>query len=128
MKRLLLLCAVAFIALSGSAQTYSYLTFETTDGTKTSLSVSNLTITYSSATATVSNDDGTTTFNLADLASMYYSTSDETTGISKVTGHRSQVTSVFDLSGRERSDADLQRGIFVVKTDKTKNAQKILVK
>jgi len=129
MKRLLLLCALAFAALSGSAQTYSYLTFETTDGTKTSLDVSDLTITYSATTATATNADGTTTFNLAELASMYFSASDETTGITAVENGKLKIEKIYSLDGRQFAPAaDLPRGVYMLKTDPKKNAQKILVK
>lgn len=71
--------------LTVQAGDYTYLTFETTDGAKASVSVaSDVTLTISGTTLTV----GSQSFTLTNLSKMYFSTSDETTGIETIVWRR----------------------------------------
>lgn len=102
-------------ALTAQAADYPYLTFETADGTKTSVSVSSLTISIADGTLTA----GGQTFNLSSLSKMYFTTASETTGISVVKNSQLVIdddAEIFDLQGREVSKNEMQRGIYVVKT------------
>ena len=79
---LLLMTLVGSVLTVLAEDTYTYLTFETTDGSKTSLDVSSLpvTINLDNSTLTIGNQ----TFALADLSKMYFSTQSETTGIETI--------------------------------------------
>ena len=56
---------------------YAYLVFTNTEGTKTALSVTNLTMTVNGAQLEVTNADGTVQFTLTDLAAMQFSVDGE---------------------------------------------------
>ena len=96
--------------------TYSYLTFETADGAKTSvaLSSSQTVLALSDGTLTV----GNLSFSLADLSKMYFSTSDETaTGIQELrVADLDDAADIYDLQGRKVAKAQMRKGIYVVKT------------
>lgn len=112
---LLLMCMVG--VLSVKADSYSYLTFETTDGAKASVAVASLALTISGTTLTA----GTETFTLSNLSKMYFSETDETiTGIedAQTTALTGQL--IYDLQGHKVSKEQMTKGIYIVKTaDKT---------
>jgi ethanolamine utilization protein EutA (predicted chaperonin) len=116
--------ALLFIALVGALsmqaeEAYAYLTFETTDGTKVSVSASSLTISISGTTLTT----GDQQFTLTNLSKMYFSTSDESTatGIDSVVDDTlDEATEIYDLQGHKISKAQMQKGVYIVKAkDKT---------
>lgn len=115
MKKTILLTSMMVGALTAQATDYPYLTFETTDGAKTSVSVTSLSISIADGKLTA----GGQTFDLSSLSKMYFTTASETTGISVV--KNSQLTidddaEIYDLQGRKLSKDQMQRGIYVVKT------------
>ncbi len=116
MKKALLLLVIMIGALSVHADdyTYPYLTFETTDGSKASVSVSGLSITISGTTLTA----GSKSFTLTNLSSMHFSTTDEsTTGISEImTSDLNEATEIYDLRGMKVSKDQMRHGVYVVKT------------
>ncbi|MCR4582351.1 MAG: hypothetical protein K5764_02190 [Prevotella sp.] len=115
MKKKLLLLFVMMGVLSVHADNYSYLTFETTDGTKTSVSVSGLSISISGTLLTA----GSHSFTLSDLNRMYFSTSDESsaTGISEISAATLDETAeIYDLRGVRVNKNQMRRGVYVVKT------------
>ena len=116
MKRLLLFLMMMTGALAMQAGDYPYLTFETTDGNKVSVSTESLTLTVSGTTLTAGNQS----FTLVNLSRMYFSTSDETTtGISEtVTADLNEVTDIYDLKGNKVSKSQMQKGVYIVKTNK----------
>ena len=129
MKKLALSFLILVGTLSAQAEDYTYLTFKTTDGAKTSVSVSSdVTLTISGTTLTV----GTQSFTLSNLSKMYFSTSDETTGISEVMkADLERATEIYDLSGkrivnRKSSNSKLPHGVYIVKT--TSKTYKMVVK
>ena len=73
MKRISLFFAMLVGVLAVQAEEYTYLTFETMDGAKVSVSVEGLTLTISGTTLTA----GSQTFTLSNLSKMYFSNSDE---------------------------------------------------
>ena len=92
---------------------YPYLTFETADGTKTSISTASLTINIQDGKLMA----GSMELTLADLSKMYFSTSDETTGIEEVNiTDFDETADIYDLQGRKVSKNQMRRGIYVVKT------------
>lgn len=116
MKKIVLLLMTLVGALAVQAEdTYTYLTFETTDGAKTSVDVSSLpvTINLDSSTLIIGNQS----FVLADLSKMYFSTQSETTGIEGISSATIDDDAViYDLYGRKVTKAQMRRGIYVMKT------------
>ena len=102
--------------LTAHADNYAYLTFETTDGAKASVSVEGLTLTISGTTLTV----GSLSFTLTNLSKMYFSTTDETgtTGIEEITSATlDEATDIYDLQGQKVSKDQMRRGVYIVKTN-----------
>ena len=116
MKRLLFILMMMTGTLAMQAGDYPYLTFETTDGNKISVSTESLTLTISGTTLTAGNQS----FTLVNLSRMYFSTSDEsTTGISEtMTADLNEVTDIYDLKGNKVSKSQMQKGVYIVKTNK----------
>lgn len=113
MKKLLLLLAILSATLTAKAQDYTYLTFQTTDGTKISVPASSLTITISGTSLTA----GSQTFVLSNLSKMYFSNDNESTGVSTLDSEQLDGTSeIYDLNGRKISKANLQKGVYIVKS------------
>ena len=114
-------------SLSMHAADYTYLTFETTDGAKFSVSAASLTLTISGTTLTVGNQS----FTLTNLTKMYFSTSDETTGIDQIENGEwrmeNSATAIYDLQGRKISKDQMRSGqVYIVKTNS--GTHKIAVK
>ena len=100
--------------LSMHATDYTYLTFETTDGNRISVSAESLTLTVSGMTLMAGNQS----FALVNLSKMYFSTSDEsTTGISEMLAvNLDEVTDIYDLKGNKVSKSQMRKGVYIVKT------------
>ena len=117
MKKILLFL-LTLIGMSVHAEDYSYLTFETADGTKTSVAVSSLTLTIAGGKLTA----GDKTFTLSELSKMYFSTTDAT-GIEKVISTVDGEVEVFNLRGvsigkyNSMSEAanSLKTGVYIIK-------------
>ena len=114
MKKIILFMAMMVGVLTAHADSYTFLTFETTDGAKASVSVSDLTLTISGTTLIA----GTQSFTLTNLSKMYFSTSDETTtGIEEITSATlDEATDIYDLQGHRVTKAQMRRGVYIVKT------------
>ena len=101
--------------LTALADDYAYLTFETIDGDKVSVAVADLTISISGTTLTA----GSQSFTLTNLSKMYFSTSDETSGIESLTiNDLNEITDVYDLSGKKVRKDQMRQGVYVVKSKK----------
>lgn len=115
-KVLLFLMTMMGATAQADDGTYSYLTFETANGARTSVALS------SSQTVLALNDGtltvGNLSFSLADLSRMYFSTSDETaTGIQELrVADLDDAADIYDLQGRKVAKAQMRKGIYVVKT------------
>lgn len=103
--------------VSATADTdYPYLTFQTSDGTKVSVSVSELTISISGTTLTA----GSESFTLTNISKMYFSTTDEsstdiqTIRISDLTDD--DEVEIFDLQGKRVPKNGLRQGVYIVRT------------
>ena len=99
------------------AASYPYLTFELTDGTKVSVSVSSLSLSFNGNTLKA----GSQTFTVSNLSKMYFSSTDETNGgataIEELTADDLEGKEIYDLNGhRLDSDAQLPRGVYIVKS------------
>lgn len=116
MKKIILLFTMMVGVLTVQADNYTYLTFETTDGTKASVSVaSDITLSFDGALLTV----GSQTFTLTNLSKVYFSTSDETstTAISTIMkADLDEATEIYDLQGHKVSKDQMRRGVYVIKT------------
>ena len=111
MKKTVFLLTMMGGMLTAEAADYPYLTFETADGTKTSVSTESLTISISSSVLTA----GSASFNLADLSKMYFSESD-VTAIESVQENALDAASVkyYDLQGREVSRDQMTHGVYIM--------------
>ena len=114
MKKIFILLTVLLATLTAQAEGYTYLTFETTEGAKASVSVENLTLTISGTTLTA----GSQQFTLSNLSKMYFSTSDETaTGIEEINSASiEEATDIYDLQGHKVSKEQMRKGVYIVKT------------
>ncbi|MBR7048627.1 MAG: T9SS type A sorting domain-containing protein [Prevotella sp.] len=120
MKKILLfvLLMIGTCASYADDYTYPYLVFETADGTKTSVAVTDGTITIADGQLTM----GGQTFSLSDLSKMYFSTT--TTGIANVNVDDNSFVDVYDLNGRKVLsnsqfsilNSQLPKGIYIVKS------------
>jgi hypothetical protein len=113
MKKFFLLLTILVGTLTAQAEDYTYLTFETTDGAKASVAVADLTLAISGTTLTA----GTQSFTLSNLSKMYFSNTDETTGIEAITSATlDEDTDIYDLQGHKVTKAQMQKGVYIVKT------------
>ncbi len=114
MKKILFLLTILVGTLTAQADSYSYLTFETTDGAKASVAVEGMTLSISGNTLTA----GGQTFTLSNLSKMYFSTSDEsTTGIETVSIETlDEATDIYDLQGHKVTKEQMKKGVYIVKT------------
>lgn len=114
------------VAVTARAYDYPYLTFQTAEGTLTSVSVESLGMTIAGGEITCTNAGGTQTFQLASLSKMYFSTADVSTGISSITADEPLKAEVFTIAGVSvgtfqslgEATASLKPGVYVIKTDK----------
>ncbi len=116
MKKIILFLTMLVGMLTAQAKDYTYLTFETTDGAKTSIDVSSLpvAINLDNSTLTIGNQ----TFALADLSKMYFSNTDETTGIEEITSATlDEATDIYDLQGHKVTKEQMKKGVYIVKTN-----------
>ena len=116
-KIVLLLMTLVGGGLAVQAEdSYTYLTFETTDGAKVSVSVSSqpVTINLDNSTLAIGNE----TFALADLSKMYFSTQSETTGIQEINSATTdEAADIYDLQGHKVTKAQMKKGVYIVKTN-----------
>ncbi len=114
-ERMLAMMALALASTSVMAEEYNYLTFETKNGIKASVEITDLSITVNGTTLTAGNQN----FVLENLSKMYFSVSDETstTGISRLENVASQdVTAIYDLQGHQVEKGKMTKGVYIVKT------------
>lgn len=113
-KIVLLFLAMMGLSVAHADNSYTYLTFETTDGARISVPATQLKMTIRGNTLST----GTQTFTLANLSKMYFTATDETTtGISAATAATiDEATEVYDLNGRRVDNSNLPKGVYIVKT------------
>ena len=106
MKKILMLLTMLVGTLTAQAEDYTYLTFETV--------ASDVTLTISGTTLTV----GSQSFTLTNLSKMYFSNTDETTGIEEITSATlDEATDIYDLQGHKVTKDQMRRGVYIVKTN-----------
>jgi len=119
--------------LPAMAGEYAYLVFTNTSGTTTALTVSNLSATVSGSTLVVTNDDGTLSFTLTELASMQFSATTPVTALENIL-NGDQPVQVYSIGGTSLGTFDnlvqatqqLDRGTYVIV--QTGKSQKLVVK
>ena len=115
MKKIIFTILMMIGVLVARADSYSYLTFETTEGAKVSVPTSALTLTVSGTTLKV----GTQSFVLSNLRKMYFSSTDETTGIDAPAFDAwDEATEIYDLQGHRFTKRQLRKGAYIIKTKK----------
>lgn len=121
MKKIAIVFLLLVSALAASAEGFSYLTFELTDGSKVSVDVSQLTLSISGNTLKA----GSQIFTLANLSKMYFSNTNETTtGIENIEEQALtdlSIAEIYDLNGRRILNGSsmkgrLPQGVYIVKT------------
>ncbi len=112
MKKTIFLLTMMGGMLTAEAADYPYLTFEKTDGTKTSVSTESLTISITGTTLTA----GNAAFNLADLSKMYFSESDVTAieSVAEDASWDDGNCKYYDLQGREVSRDQMTHGVYIM--------------
>lgn len=133
MKKILLAVMLAAGVLPTMAGEYAYLAFTNTSGITTSLSAVNLAATVSGSSLVVTNDEGTVSFALTELASMQFSTIAPETALDNVLDGDQPVT-VLSISGTSLGSFDslvqaaqqLDRGTYVIV--QSGKSQKLVVK
>lgn len=113
-KIVLLFLAMMGLSVAHADNSYTYLTFETTDGARISVPASQLKMTIRGNTLST----GEQTFTLANLSKMYFTATDETTtGISETSAATlDEATEIYDLNGRRIDNSNLPKGVYIVKT------------
>lgn len=113
MKKLFLFLMLLLGTLTVSAEEYTYLTFEMTDGARVSVSTSSLTISVSGSTLKA----GDRSFIISNLSKMYFSTHDESTGIETLyISDWNEITDIYDLNGRKVTKDQMKNGVYVVRS------------
>ena len=97
MKNLFLLLALGF-AMMAHASTYNYLIFTNQAGSTTAFSVSNLTLEVNGTNLQVTNDAGTVSMVLTELASMQFSADKTITSVEDVLNADAPVQ-VYSVTG-----------------------------
>lgn len=119
MKKIILsLMAMIGVLTAEAESAYPYLTFETTDGAKISVSTTALTLSISGNTLTAGSEE----FTLTNLSKMYFSETNETiTEISDVRCKMEEVSDIYDLRGHKVEKSQMRQGeVYIIKAkDKT---------
>lgn len=133
-KRFVFLLSAMLATAATKAETYPYLTFQSADGTMQSVEVESLTMTFSDGKLLVSNGTKSLELAVADLSSMFFSTSDatgiETVSAAEADGNMAvfslQGTSVGSFSSVQQLRTSVPAGVYIIK--KGGKTQKITVK
>lgn len=122
MKKSIIILTLLIGVITAQADDFPYLTFETNNGEKVSVEFSSdVSLVFTSTTLKVGNQK---TFNLKDLKKMYFSPSNQTTGISTVTADDYKIYGYYDLQGRPVEQP--KKGFYVIKS--SKGTKKVYVK
>ena len=132
-KRGVMLCVVAVLAIAANAGTYKYLEFTNISGTKTVFNVANLTIKVSGNDLQVTNSDGTVDLKLLDLTSMQFSTTNTQTAVDNILDADAEIqvstitgVSLGTYSSLVEACQSLSAGVYVISNGT--QSQSIVVK
>lgn len=132
MRKVLFLLLIVSAVGVAKADSYDYFVFKQSDGTETSLSSSNLRITFADGKMVASSSSGNFSVALSQLSSMYFSNT--ATAIESVSVDSNEDAAVYDLKGvlvakgknNSQLTSSLAPGIYIKKVGDT--TSKILVK
>ena len=132
MKNLFLLLALGF-AMMAHASTYNYLVFTNQAGSTTAFSVSNLTLKVNGTNLQVTNEAGTVSMVLTELASMQFSVDQTVTSVENVLNADASVQ-VYSVTGSVlgtygsmvEAAKSLQAGTYVISNGD--QSQTVLIK
>ena len=120
-KRGVMLCVVAVLAIAANAGTYKYLEFTNISGTKTVFDVTNLTLTVSGNNLQVTNVDETVNLTLVDLASMQFSPTNTGTALENILNADAEIqvstitgVSLGTYSSLVEACQSLSTGVYVI--------------
>lgn len=120
-KRGVMLCVVAVLAIAANAGTYKYLEFTSTSGTKTVFDVTNLTLTVSGNNLQVTNVDETVNLTLVYLASMQFSLTNTGTALENILNADAEIqvstitgVSLGTYSSLVEACQSLSTGVYVI--------------
>lgn len=127
MKKLILsLSLLSPLALNAMAGDYPYITFETSEGAKSSVPVTtDLQFSFANNTLTIANQ----TFALDNLSMMYFTTTEQSvaTSIHTVKQITENASDIYTLDGRKIIVSQMQKGeTYIVKSNNGTN--KLIVK
>lgn len=112
MRKFLLILFAIIVGTYAYADNFPYLTFETSDGAKTSIASDGLEINISGNTLTI----GQKSFTISNLSKMYFSASDETSGLMDVYVPASaEYIEIYDLKGNKVPKDRMKEGIYLIR-------------
>lgn len=130
MKKKVIITMLLGTVLTAAASDYDYLTIESTDGTKTSLTAVGLKISFSDGNLVATNGSESTTIAISALSAMRFTTSNEsgTSGIGQtLTDDNFSINdaeAIYDLNGRQIDPSQVKKGVYIIKKDnQTKKIQ-----
>lgn len=135
MKKIMTLLAfVVAGSLAAHADDYPYLAFQSADGSVKTMSVTSLTLTFSNGVLMATNGEGSSTFNLASLSKMFFTTTPTSVQAPAGETNGDDGVEVFTLTGIRvgsyrsvgAAQEQLKSGVYVVKS--TDESFKLVVK
>lgn len=125
MKRTLISMLTLLAVTAASADNYSYLAFQTTDGSTRNIGVESLEMTFSDGKLIASNGTESLEISVADLTRMFFSS--EATAIKDISLDADSPVKVYTVEGvcvgsydnMANASANMGKGVYIVKGEKT---------
>lgn len=125
MKRTLISMLTLLAVTAASADNYSYLAFQTADGSTRSIGVESLEMTFSDGKLIASNGTESFEISVADLSRMFFSS--EATAIKDISLDADSPVKVYTVErvcvgsydNMASASADMGKGVYIVKGEKT---------
>ena len=126
-KKIILYSLLSLLASNLIAADYDYMVFTLKDGTTQSIPSMGLVLSFEDGNMKATNGSQTITIPLTSLDKMAFS--DDTTGIETIENTQMTIddnAEIFDLQGRMVTKDQMQKGIYIIKTNN--RTYKMLVK
>jgi hypothetical protein len=123
MKKFMLSISALALFAQVYADDFSYLTFLSKDGTKTSYSIENLNLVYEGDVIKITNDETTQELAISNLDKMYFDNVGEATAISVIAMNKCQTVEVYKLNGmlvgtfEYQNALKLPAGTYILKSE-----------
>ncbi|WP_293490470.1 hypothetical protein [Prevotella sp.] len=125
MKRTLISMLTLLAVTAASADNYSYLAFQTADGSTRNIGVESLEMTFSDGKLIASNGTESLEISVADLTRMFFSS--EATAIKDISLDKDSPVKVYNVEGvcvgsydnMASASANMGKGVYIVKGEKT---------